>query len=678
MFAAVREAYDIPREDNLQLREFPTLNHVIQFVYDRRPELKGASAGTTEISPEPEKESIVAEKTGEHLPTGDMEETLKIPRRVPTPQLRPPLEFCKPTGVKFTKESRVIIMPDQGGVAKALVTKLTKLGATPLLIKGAPAAEKLTEQIAQWLQEGPVQGVYWLPALDAEGDIATMDMKTWQQAAHKRIKLLYNTMRTLYDHIGKTGTFLISATRLGGQHGYDESGALAPLGGAVAGFTKTYKREKNEATVKVLDFEQTRKTTALADILIQETMNDPGAVEIGYKNGARWSIGLQEVPAENGQPGMELNKDTVFLVTGAAGSITSAITADLAAASGGTFYLLDLAPDPDPENPDIKRFEMDKEGLKRDIFMRLKEKGDRATPAMVEKQLSGLEREHAALMAIQAVEKAGGTAIYHSVNLLDAKAMTRIMKEIKKKSGRIDVLIHAGGLEISHLLPDKNPAEFDLVFDVKSSGWYHILSNLGDMPLSAAVVFSSIAGRFGNAGQTDYSSANDFLCKSVSNFRTIRPQTRGIAIDWTAWGGIGMATRGSIPTIMKQAGIDMLPPEAGIPFIRRELTAGNRSDEVVVGLRLGVMLNEFDDTGGLDVSESGKLNKVLAKRGIMLETVKGMGLYSGLTVEVALDPEKQPFLHDHQIGGTPVLPGVMGIEALVEAAKAIFPGLNLA
>ena len=35
-----------------------------------------------------------------------------------------------------------------------------------------------------------------------------------------------------------------------------------------------------------------------------------------------------------------------------------------------------------------------------------------------------------------------------------------------------------------------------------------------------------------------------------------------------------MATRGSIPKMMEVAGIDMLPPEAGIPIVRRELIAG--------------------------------------------------------------------------------------------------------
>ena len=55
-----------------------------------------------------------------------------------------------------------------------------------------------------------------------------------------------------------------------------------------------------------------------------------------------------------------------------------------------------------------------------------------------------------------------------------------------------------------------------------------------------------------------------------------------------------MATRGSIPKMMELAGIDMLPPEAGIPWIRRELTAGGTRGEVVVGQRLGILLKEWD------------------------------------------------------------------------------------
>ena len=487
------------------------------------------------------------------------------------------------------------------------------------------------------------------------------------------MKSLYTVMRTLYEHVGRPGTFLVSATRLGGQHGYNEVGAVAPLGGAVAGFVKTYKRERAESLVKTVDFEPDRSPAEVADLLIEETLHDPGAVEIGYTADQRWTIGLEEQSATDGQPGMVLDKNSVFLITGAAGSIVSAITTDLATASGGTFYLLDLVPEPDPQNPDLKRFVTDKEGLKRDLFARIQNRGERATPALVEKELSSLERAKAAQTAIDAVQAAGGTPHYFSVNIADADAVAKVIDQVRQRSGRIDVLLHAAGIERSHSLPDKDQKEFDLVFDVKAHGFFNLLHAIGDMTLGATVAFSSIAGRFGNVGQTDYSAANDLLCKITSNFRTARPATRGIAIDWTAWGGIGMASRGSIPKIMELAGIDMLPPEAGVPLIRRELTAGATRGEIVIGQRLGVLLNEWDTTGGLDASAAESAQNSSPSTGPMVGKVASMTLYDGYSVETTLDPPIQPFLRDHQIDGTPVLPGVMGIEAFAEAALCLCP-----
>ena len=196
------------------------------------------------------------------------------------------------------------------------------------------------------------------------------------------------------------------------------------------------------------------------------------------------------------------------------------------------------------------------------------------------------------------------------------------------------MLLHAGGLEISRFLPDKSPAEFDLVFDVKADGWFHLLHGLGDVPIGTALVFSSIAGRFGNGGQTDYSAANDLLCKSVSSFRSTRPETRGVAIDWTAWAGIGMASRGSIPKMMALAGIDMLPPEIGIPAVRREITAGGTGGEVVVAGALGAML---------DAPGSPPEPSAVAGAGPMVGQV-AMRRRDGVVVVTDLDPAAQPFL----------------------------------
>ena len=44
MFAAIREIYNIPRDENRKLRDYPTLAHVIRFVFEKRPDLAGAPA----------------------------------------------------------------------------------------------------------------------------------------------------------------------------------------------------------------------------------------------------------------------------------------------------------------------------------------------------------------------------------------------------------------------------------------------------------------------------------------------------------------------------------------------------------------------------------------------------------------------------------------------------------
>jgi len=675
MFAAVRAAYNIPRDEGLKLRDFPTLAHVIKFAHDR-----AAVQSTAPSSPEnkeprkpkpPRSVSSPVSQAARPVLTS-LDAANRIPRRVPVPILRPPLPFCKTTNVKLDRSSRVVLMPDQGGVAEALTNHLQTLGVEVLRIDPTSNTEALTLLLKNWAASGRVDGVYWLPALDKEEDLSRLDSAAWHGALRLRVKSFYATMRVLYEHVAKPGTFLISATRLGGLHGYDEVGAFAPLGGAVVGFAKAYKRERMESLVKAIDFEAEKKAAEIAQLLIQETLRDPGAVEIGYRTEQRWNVGLQEQPAADGRPGMVLSEKSVFVITGAAGSIVSAITADLAAASGGTFYLLDLVPKPDPNNPDLKRFVSDKEGLKRELSERIQARGERATPALVEKELAALERAQAAQTAIDAVRAAGGTPHYFSVNVMDPEAVAGVIEQVRHGSGRIDVLLYAAGIERSHSLPDKNRPEFDLVFDVKSDGFFNLMHAIGDLPLGACVVFSSIAGRFGNAGQTDYSSANDLLCKLISNFRTSRPATRGIAIDWTAWGGIGMATRGSIPKVMELAGIDMLRPEAGIPLIRRELTAGATCGEVVIGQRLGVLLNEYDVDGGLGDLSPELLRNILPK-GPMVGKVASISLYDGYSIETTLDPHAQPFLHDHQIDGTPVLPGVMGIEAFAEAALCLLP-----
>ena len=356
VFASIREQYGIERDDSLKLRDYPTISHVVGFVRERAPQQAAPAAEPTpaaEPAPEPAAEPAPEPAARQAAPIADADAE-GFPRRIPIAVLRPALEHCVPTGIDLAQGHRVILMPDAGGVAPALVKLLTDRGVEVLSIDGSPTVDAVERQIAGWTASGPVHGVYWLPALDDEGPLDALDAKARRAALHIRVRLLAATLRALADHVGPHGTFLISGTRLGGRHGYDAAGAPSVFGGAVAGFTKALSQERRDATVKVIDFASSADPGETAAKLIEETLSDPGAVEVGYADQLRWSVSLTVTPAEH-DPTREPDDGSVFLITGAAGSIVAAITADLAAAAhGGTFHLLDLVPEPDRSDPDLE------------------------------------------------------------------------------------------------------------------------------------------------------------------------------------------------------------------------------------------------------------------------------------------------------------------------------------
>jgi acyl transferase domain-containing protein/NAD(P)-dependent dehydrogenase (short-subunit alcohol dehydrogenase family)/acyl carrier protein len=673
VFAMVREEFKIPRQDDLKLRDYPSLRHVIEFV---RKNLAGAVAAPAAPQAAPA-EAVPAPAA---VPTVTPAITVSAANpfesgvlRQPILVLRPPLAACKRTPVHLERGDRVIIVADGGGVGRLLCDELERRGVQVLRIDTRPERADIENKLRTWAAAGPTAGMLFLASLDPCPSLGEIDLVEFRRQYHDRVLLLHGAVRGLYATLANAGSFLIAATRMGGHHGYAPGGAKSPVGGAVVGFLKATKRERPDALMKAVDFPEDMPSEVVARALLDEVERDPGAIEIGYQGNLRVSVAVQTFAAtpEAKQP-VALDANTVFAVTGGAGAITVAIVRDLAAASRGTFYLLDARQmPPDSERPLIEKAIVDREGAKREIFERLKAEKGRATPAQIEEKLFDLERQAGILEALHSVEQAGGRAFYRQVDVLDGNAVKAVMENIRQQSGKLDVILHAAGLERSRSLDRKPVEEFDLVFRVKTDGLFNLMAATRDMDVKAMVVFSSVAGRFGNAGQADYSAGNDFMCKTVGWWAGSRPGSLGLALDWTAWGGIGMATRGRIPEIMKEAGIDMLDPAEGLPVIRYALLAGY-SGEAVVGRRLGILLQPVDADGGLD-PEGGLQARAKDKSLPLSFTKVSYNLHDGLSAELELDPKVEPFLYDHAIDGIPVLPGVVGIETFAEAAWLLAP-----
>jgi 3-oxoacyl-(acyl-carrier-protein) synthase/NAD(P)-dependent dehydrogenase (short-subunit alcohol dehydrogenase family)/uncharacterized ubiquitin-like protein YukD len=651
LFAAVRTQYGIPRRENLRLSDYNTLTKVIGFVTDALQEMKTAV--------EPVKESGVEAKTD----AGSAENggLIAYPRRVPVPVLRPRLDLCLPTQISLDENSRVIVIGGRGKTGEALVKRLKNRKVQTLLV---PAfSEELEKKVGAFAAEGAVQGVYFLPALDVEGGMMDLSAAAFQQELDTRTMAFYTVLKEVAGH-----PFVVSATRLGGLHGYGPEGSDAPLGGAVSGLTKALGLERSDCYVKVVDFEREAPDGDIAAALIAETLSDPAVVEVGRHGGLRYTIRLADETV--GTDNFELAESSVFLVSGGSGGIIGPIVTDLARATHGTFYLLSRTILPDRSDADLARLGNDRSGLKVDLGRRLAESGVKATPAVIDQQIARLERAAQTLESIAAVERAGGQVIYLPCDITDEQSCQAVMERIAADGNKVDVLIHAAGVERSRKLETKSADEFRQTLAVKVTGLHHLLVTAKARGLTprALVLFSSVAGRFGNTGQTDYAAANDALCKMAKSLPRQIPEMKTLVLDWGAWAEVGMASRGFIPELMRRSGIEMMQPASAAILVRREIVRAASGAEVLLAGELGALLDRDDSNGGLDLE---KANAALSERKAlhtMLTQVTGLSLDHGTVLEAELDPAQEPFLRDHALNGIPLLPGVMGIEGLSSAA----------
>ena len=294
------------------------------------------------------------------------------------------------------------------------------------------------------------------------------------------------------------------------------------------------------------------------------------------------------------------------------------------------------------------------------------------TPVQLQSKVDKFVRAAVTLELVNTINLWGGKANYLLADITEPTEVDRVVSTVLQEEGQIDVLIHAAGFEHSRKLESKPFEEFKQTFDVKAGSFFSLYKSLlahHALPQDM-VLFSSVAGRFGNSGQTDYSAANDLLSKMAASLNYCHPQMRVVTIDWGPWAQVGMASRGNTPDLMALAGIEMMNPKAAAGLVYEELTRG-AGHEVIYAGDLGKMENRYSKEDTLDVAKANQALRSGDPIHVMLSSVTGYDQSDGMTFEVTLDPNQEPFLHDHALNGTPLLPGVMGIEGFTVAAQHI-------
>ncbi|HSD51281.1 MAG TPA: SDR family oxidoreductase, partial [Candidatus Methylomirabilis sp.] len=366
--------------------------------------------------------------------------------------------------------------------------------------------------------------------------------------------------------------------------------------------------------------------------------------------------------------GWEIAQGGTWVVTGGARGITALVARELGRRFGLRLHLIGRSAAPRIDEAWQNLSDADLRQLRITTTREARRSGQDPAAAWAK-----IEKAREIDRILRAFVADGVRATYHSCDVSDRQALARVLDRIRQIDGPIHGVIHGAGVEAAARFDRKKLETVTATIAAKVDGAAAMMALTRDDPLAYFVAFGSVSGRFGGNGQTDYALASEMLCKLIGRFRRERPACASVAIQWPAWDEVGMAMRPESKVVLKIGGQRFMPPREGVEHLIDELRAGAPESEVLI----------FDGSGSLDLdgtmptpAQQGSYRRRhrLVADAPLIDGVYALHEGRGLMAEARFHPTADPFLRDHLFQGVPLLPAVIGLEALAEAAAVLDGG----
>jgi len=336
-----------------------------------------------------------------------------------------------------------------------------------------------------------------------------------------------------------------------------------------------------------------------------------------------------------------LTKDSVVLITGCAKGITAKCSIEIAKKAKCKLVLIGRSAllKSEPEWADGMLTEKD---LKSSALAFFKASAQKVTPKDLENEIKKILSNREIQNTLKEIAGAGAQALYKSADVTDAKSFVSALGSAETELGKISGVIHGAGNLADKRIENKTSSDFDLVVNTKIKGLENILQAVDPESLKFLVLFSSVAGFYGNAGQTDYAIANEILNKSAHIIQKSLPDCRVISINWGPWDSGMVSPR--LKKFFKAKNIQLISSKFGVKTLMDELTNGNGVPQIVVGSQLeypaGLSRNHTDI----------------------------------ISIHREISHAGNPFLDDHRVGSQAVLPATCASAWIVDSCQALHPG----
>jgi len=639
-----------------------------------------------------------------------VERTVKVqPREVPPEGVMPPTgitaepsprptgsvgvpRFCSRTVERpLPGEGRslpgagVLVVTDDGrGIAEALVRMLEKENVRTAVLQRSKSERRfgtagflLEDESPETIRRvlggvrsrlGPIGGLVHLFPLGDRPFPASRIEEQWPDS-ESTIRTLYFLLHDLKGDLlkraGTAQTCVIAATAVGRED------CLLPGHGAVSGLLKSLDVEWPDTPVKTVDLSLEERPEDCAAQLFSEISLHDGFAEVLYRGSRRMIPALSETALENRDGnGLEIDASSVILVTGGARGITARVSLELARLYRPTLVLAGRSPLPPDEEPAHTALLTDEAELKNEIIRAFKAEGRSFQLPEVEAAFRRLLIEREIRANCASLREAGSRVEYRRVDVRDHEAFGRLIDSLYDAHGNIDGVIHGAGIIEDRLFFLKTWDSFERVFRTKVRSGLTLWRHLRPETLKFIAFFTSVAGRFGNAGQSDYTAANDEINK-LAAFLNRRWPSRVFSVNWGPWAGGGMASL-EVQEQFASRGVRLVSPLEGPRMFALELAKGTKEEsEIVIGEGPWKELTDLQSPIAVAAEPGGPLLP-------LLQGELNVSRLDGCTEIIRrFDPQKDLYLQDHRLDDKPVLPATMAIEFIAEAAHLAMPGWKI-
>ncbi|MFF6945257.1 type I polyketide synthase, partial [Streptomyces lavendulae] len=215
--------------------------------------------------------------------------------------------------------------------------------------------------------------------------------------------------------------------------------------------------------------------------------------------------------------------------------------------------------------------------------------GTGALGARVARYLAARGAEHVVLTGRRGPDAPGAAQIAEEIEALgaevtlvacdvsDREEVAALLRSVPEDRHPLTAVVHAAGMPQFAPTDSLDLGDFAEVVSAKVAGATHLDELLGDRPLDAFVLFSSVAGVWGSGRQAAYAAANAFLDGLAERRRADGLAATSVA--WGPWADGGMADDDEAEAHLRRRGLPPMSPDTAIAALQQAL---NHDETTVV------------------------------------------------------------------------------------------------